>query len=193
MKLYKKLMAAALAGVMALSLLTGCGSAVNKKEFLDYLNDSKALSRNSNYDETGVKTIEEGDSTLAKEVLKKVKTYAENHTYENMTTPAAAAQAALASIGDYDETRDDYANIKSIVPKDTKDAYYISYARVVNYQSKDGKNASDAMTAQRMPTPVQLNKIEDRTTLGDKAVASIANETIGGEVFLVVVYVQAAK
>ena len=69
MKLYKKLMAAALAGVMALSLLTGCGSAVNKKEFLDYLNDSKALSRNSNYDETGVKTIEEGDSTLAKEVL----------------------------------------------------------------------------------------------------------------------------
>lgn len=193
MKLYKKLMAAALAGVMALSLLTGCGSAVNKKEFLDYLNDSKALSRNSSYEETGIKTIEEGDSALAQEVLKKVKTYAENHTYENMTTSAAAAQTALASVGDYDETNDDYANIKSIVPKDTKDAYYISYTRVVNYQSKDGKNASDAMTAQRMTTPVQLNKIEDRTTLGDKAVASIANETIGGEVFLVVVYVQAAK
>ena len=34
MKMFKKLMAIALAGVMALAVLTGCGSSLNEKELI---------------------------------------------------------------------------------------------------------------------------------------------------------------
>ena len=40
MKMFKKLMAVALAGVLALTVLTGCGSSVDRKEFVRYLNDN---------------------------------------------------------------------------------------------------------------------------------------------------------
>ena len=39
MKLFKKLMAVALAGVMALTILTGCGASFDKKEMIAMLND----------------------------------------------------------------------------------------------------------------------------------------------------------
>ena len=40
MKMFKKLMAVALAGVMALAVLTGCGTSVNEKEIIKILNDT---------------------------------------------------------------------------------------------------------------------------------------------------------
>lgn len=40
MKMFKKLMAIALAGVMALAVLTGCGSSLNEKELIKQMNDS---------------------------------------------------------------------------------------------------------------------------------------------------------
>lgn len=40
MKMFKKLMAIALAGVMALAVLTGCGTSVNEKEIIKIFNDS---------------------------------------------------------------------------------------------------------------------------------------------------------
>ena len=39
MKMFKKLMAVALAGVMALAVLTGCGSTLNEKELIKQMND----------------------------------------------------------------------------------------------------------------------------------------------------------
>lgn len=39
MKMFKKLMAVALAGVMALAVLTGCGSSLNEKELIKMMND----------------------------------------------------------------------------------------------------------------------------------------------------------
>ena len=39
MKMFKKLMAIALAGVMALAVLTGCGSSLNEKELIKQMND----------------------------------------------------------------------------------------------------------------------------------------------------------
>lgn len=39
MKLFKKLMAAALVGAMALTMLTGCGSTINKKEIIAVMED----------------------------------------------------------------------------------------------------------------------------------------------------------
>lgn len=40
MKLFKKLMAAALVGAMALTMLTGCGSTINKKEIIAVMEDT---------------------------------------------------------------------------------------------------------------------------------------------------------
>lgn len=40
MKMFKKLMAVALAGVMALAVLTGCGTSVNEKEVIKIFNDT---------------------------------------------------------------------------------------------------------------------------------------------------------
>ena len=40
MKMFKKLMAIALAGVMALAVLTGCGTSVNEKEIIRIFNDT---------------------------------------------------------------------------------------------------------------------------------------------------------
>ena len=40
MKMFKKLMAVALAGVMAMAVLTGCGSSLNEKEVIAVINDA---------------------------------------------------------------------------------------------------------------------------------------------------------
>ena len=170
-------------------MFTGCAT-VNKKSLVDYLNDSKVLAKVGTTD-TGIATIEEGDGALAREVLNKVATYAKNHTVKNYTTEASAAAGALGSLH---YTEGDYAHIDSIVPKDTKDAYYVAYAQLTNYKSDEYQSKSYYLMANSMQyTAVALNKIEDMTTLGDKAVASIASKNIGGETFVVAVFVQAAK
>lgn len=203
MKLFKKLMATALAGVMALSMMTGCAAKVNDNEIVAYLNDSKAFEYASvkvhdevyghdywDHVETGIKTAEQGDSTTAREVLKKVKTYAENHTYDGAygrRSIEEAAEQALDSVHG-----DDYAKIAKIAA-DSKDAYYLAFTKVNEFKSNELKNQQDSIIAQSLTDFVQLNSIGDRTTLGDKAVASIATEKIGEDTFVVVVLVQAAK
>lgn len=42
MKLFKKLMAVALAGAMALAVLTGCAATLDKRELISYLNDTNS-------------------------------------------------------------------------------------------------------------------------------------------------------
>lgn len=182
MKMFKKLMAVALAGVMALTVLTGCAGAVNKKDAIAYLNDTKALA------DYGVKTIEAGDSALAKEVLSKVKTYAENHANKHVTE-VTYAENALHSL--YED--DDVAGIiKAIVPDKTEDAYYLAYAIMPELKSKEMQNQRDYMIAQELEDNiVELNGVDEN--LGDKAVASIASTKIGDDTFVVVVFVQAKK
>lgn len=195
MKLFKKLMAVALAGAMALTVLTGCGSVVNERELVATLNDMKALKKVWDYEEyvddgveTGVKTITRGSSALANQVLNKVKTYLETH-------PDSYNNAKSLLVDAYDPSSDD-AKIRSIVPKDSKDAYYLAFLRVNEYQSEEFKNNKAGYMAQQLMGSgvCALNHIEDRTgTLGDNAVASVASAEIAGNTYLVVVFVQAAK
>lgn len=193
MKLFKKLMAVALAGAMALTVLTGCGSVVNERELVATLNDMKALEEVWDYEEyedveTGVKTITRGSSALANQVLNKVKTYLETHPDSNNN--------AKSLLEDASNPRWDEAKIRSIVPKDSKDAYYLAFLRVNEYQSEEFKNNKAGYMAQQLMyhNACTLNHIEDRTgTLGDNAVASVASAEIAGNTYLVVVFVQAAK
>lgn len=176
MKLFKKLMAVALASVMALTLLAGCATPVNKNELVNIMNDSKV------YERYGIKTVEEGSNALAKEVAQKAKTYVENHN--NSTADAAFIYARSAS--------NDIAGIRSIVPKDTEDAYYLAYTRVTRLQSEEYKSNPAMLAMQGLSSLYSLNDV-DETKLGDKAVASITTQKIGDYDYMIVVLVQAKK
>lgn len=179
MKLFKKLMAVALAGAMVLTLFTGCAASVNKNELLKTLNDAKA------YKDYGIETIEAGDSTLAKNAASKAKDFIANH-------PDSVAEEAFYRAWNEE---DDVAGIRSIVPKDTKDAYYLTFERLTKAQSEEYKAQSAAYVALHLEELIGLNKLnrEQIKQLGDKATASITTQKIGDYEYLVVVLVQAAK
>ena len=191
MKMIKKLMAVALAGVMALTVLTGCAGTLNKKEYINILNDMKVLGQ-------GV-TIEQGDSALAKEALSKAKVYAENHSQDlyptvDMCAVNALSDAALVIDDHGVDHNGDCAKIRSIVPTDTKDQYRLLWAVVDEYKSKEFQNNQEflnTMMTQMYSNGAKLNKTE--AELGDTATASIATQKIGDTTFLVIVLVQAAK
>lgn len=182
MKMLKKLMAVALAGVMALTVLTGCAGAVNKKDIVNTLNDLAKIS-GEEY------TIEQGDDALARNALSKVKTYAENHNRGVYTTIEQSAMYALSSV-----SGDDLADIKSIVPEKAKDQYTFMWTTLDEYQSKAFKNNESMVNVVKLAynSDVKLNDI-DPDTLGKTATASIATQKIGDTTFLVIVLVQAAK
>lgn len=182
MKMFKKLMAVALAGVMALTVLTGCAGTINKKEYVNVLNDLIKVS-GKDY------TVEQGSDKLAKEVLAKVEVYAENHNRGERYTKTAVAYEVLQNLDHRDP-----ADIKAIVPKDAKDQYSLMWTQLNDYESKAFKNNESAANVIRMAmgNECELNEV-DEDKLGTTATASIATQKIGEATFLVIVLVQAAK
>lgn len=185
MKMFKKLMAVALAGVMALTVLTGCAGTINKKEYVNVLNDLIKVS-GKDY------TVEQGSDKLAKEVLAKVEVYAENHNRGEMRTKTAVAYEVLWNLTD--RGVNDYADIKAIVPDGAKDQYTLMWTQLNDYESKAFKNNESAANVIRMAmgNSRELNEV-DEEKLGTTATASIATQKIGEATFLVIVLVQAAK
>lgn len=185
MKMFKKLMAVALAGVMALTVLTGCAGTINKKEYVNVLNDLIKVSGED-------LTVEQGSDKLAKEVLAKVEVYAENHNRGEMRTKTAVAYDVLQDLTYRDV--DDADIIKAIVPDDAKDQYTLMWTQLNDYESKAFKNNESAVNVVKMAmgNSCVLNEIDDEK-LGTTATASIAAQKIGEATFLVIVLVQAAK
>lgn len=184
MKMFKKLMAVALAGVMALTVLTGCAGTINKKEYVNVLNDLIKVS-GKDY------TVEQGSDKLAKEVLAKVEVYAENHNRGEMQTKTATAYEVLQ---DLTRRNDDYADIKAIVPDGAKDQYTLMWTQLNDYESKAFENNESTVNVIKMAMGNSrvLNEV-DEEKLGNTATASIAAQKIGEATFLVIVLVQAAK
>lgn len=189
MKMFKKLMAVAVAGVMALTVLTGCaGNVVNKKDIVNTMNDA------FKYADLDV-TVEQGSDKLAKDVLAKTAAYAKDHThkmnyYDGVVTAEEAAVYALCN-AEYDE--DDDAGIRdAVLPKDTKDQYTLMYAALDEYESKAFKdNQSLAVLVKTMMNrSIRLNNVEAKAKT---ITASIATQKIGDTTFLVIVTVQAEK
>lgn len=185
MKMFKKLMAVALAGVMALTVLTGCAGTINKKEYVNVLNDLIKVS-GKDY------TVEQGSDKLAKEVLAKVEVYAENHNRGEMRTKTAVAYDVLQDLTYRDV--DDADIIKAIVPDGAKDQYTLMWTQLNDYESKAFKNNESAVNVVKMAmgNSCELNEV-DAEKLGTTATASIATQKIGEATFLVIVLVQAAK
>ena len=151
MKMFKKLMAIALAGIMALAVLTGCGSALNEKELIKQMNDQLTVNSMTNSSYKGFKEFKadkEMDAkaeTIAKKVAEKAKTQAEIET-------------VLKS--------DDVKNI--LVGKDDTNVYKVSYVKSVSFGSKYYKTNKDMF---------DLGVIENNATRYYNSTALVGRET----------------
>ena len=151
MKMFKKLMAIALAGVMALAILTGCGSALNEKELIKQMNDQLTVNSMVNSSYKGFKEFKadkEMDAkaaTIAKKVAEKAKTQAEIKT-------------VLAS----DEMKE------IVLGKDDTNVYMVSYVKSVSFGSKYYKTNKDS---------IDLSVIENNATRYYDSTALVGRET----------------
>lgn len=174
MKMFKKLMAVALAGVMALAVLTGCGTSLNEKELIKQMNDQLTFASMidpSYKDFKEFKADKEMDAkaeTIAKKVAEKAKTQAEIVT-------------VLKS--------DDVKNI--LVGKDDTNIYEVSYVKSVSFGSKYYKTNKDMVDLQVIDE--NATRYFDSTALVGRetkdAVVGVgfADATVGGSVYTIVV------
>ena len=195
MKLFKKLMAVALAGAMALTVLTGCGSVVNQKELFSVIKDVTPGMTN------GEGEIVQGDGTFAKQAFNLTKTYAENHQSsikEQMNDEYAIHQ--IVSDADVSDSRKtDVAGLRAIVPAGSRDAYYVSCAEVKDYQSKfmtekQMNELAISLIDMQMQGSVQINQTRaDHGDLGNTATVHLYSGQIAEKNYVFMVTVVAAK
>lgn len=174
MKMFKKLMAVALAGVMALAVLTGCGTSLNGKELIKQMNDQLTYTSMvdpsfKNYKEFKAdKEMDAKAETIAKKVAEKAKTQAEIVT-------------VLKS--------DDVKNI--LVGKDDTNIYEVSYVKSVSFGSKYYQTNKDMVDLQVIDENAKEHF--DSTALVGREVkdavvgVGFADATVGGSVYTIVV------
>ena len=190
MKLFKKLMAVALAGAMALTMLTGCGSVVNQKELFSVIKDATQQMTN------GEGEIVQGDGSLAKQAFNLTKTYAENHQ-SFIKEHMGDMDAVWAIVLDADVSEDynkDIAGLRAIVPAGSRDAYYVSCAEVKDYQSKfmtENQMFELAMNLTLKQGRVQLN--ENWGPLGNTMTVHLYSGQIAEKNYVFMVAVIAAE
>lgn len=170
MKMFKKLMAIALAGVMALAVLTGCGTSLNEKEIIKQMNDDLKFGAayGSAYDKYKEFKADKEMGAKAVTIAKKV---AEN----------AKDQAGIKTV----LQSDDMKNI--LVGKDDTNVYKVSYVKSVSYGSKYYQTHKDSYDL----TVLWLNAIshndEGREVKDAVVGVGFADATVGGSVYTIVV------
>lgn len=195
MKLFKKLMAVALAGAMALTVLTGCGSVVNQKELFSVVKDVIQGVTN------GEKEIVQGDGSLAKQAFNLTKTYAENHQSSLNESPyskyAIQRIVSSADVSNHYSYNTDMAGLRAIVPAGSRDAYYVSCAEVKDYQSKymtENQMLELASDLMQMHGSVQINQNRaDYGDLGNTMTIHLYSGRIAEKNYVFMVAVVAAK
>lgn len=122
MKMFKKLMAVALAGVMALAVLTGCGTSVNEKEVIKIFNDTLKTA-------AAEKALTEKDVKIASvkadsDMKAKAQSVAKIMATDEKTTWKDQRDAKLTEIQ------------KAVAGDDTTNTYMVGFAPKVKYDSK---------------------------------------------------------
>ena len=154
MKLFKRLMAVALAGMMALTVLTGCSS-VNEKEFVAILNDALKTPLAAKYvEEFSIKEFKAADSDV------------------NHKTAAVAEIVRNAKVNEgegIDEVltakHDDIKN--ALVGKNDTNKYIVSYATKVAYGSKLFQTFDDGLDVVEVFKNMEHNSFADES-MGDR-------------------------
>ena len=165
MKMFKKLMAVALAGVMALVVLTGCASnAVSTKEIMANITDNNPVSIRGR--SVTLKSAAEDDAVKVMQIL----------------------QAYKAAHKDAEEDRDFAPCLPDIMEKlDIKENEYVGISRVKieTYQSKTIKEMQNAQIASALTAPQTLRSgnFED----GAEGTISMKIDKIGDDTYIIAV------
>ena len=165
MKMFKKLMAVALAGVMALVVLTGCASnAVSTKEIMANITDNNPVSIRGR--SVTLKSAAEDDAVKVMQIL----------------------QAYKAAHKDAEEDRDFAPCLPDIMEKlDIKENEYVGISRVKieTYQSKTIKEMQNAQIASALTAPqaLQPGNFED----GAEGTISMKIDKIGDDTYIIAV------
>ena len=188
MKMFKKLMAIALAGVMALAVLTGCGSSLNEREIINILNDAaKSPMAKSAMADAGVTkdiTFKAADSELNGKAK-------------------AVAGIVEENIGEKDTIESIFRNKKVAITKaligedqSDKNQYIVSYATKVKYDSKFMNTMKDALDIvevfSNMDKGVSACGMTEFETTGDAWVA-FKDVNVNGNTYTIVVMKMATK
>lgn len=174
MKMFKKLMAIALAGVMALAVLTGCGSSLNEKELIKQMNDQLkygAAFGSTSSTHYGQYKEFKADKEMGAKAVTIAKKVAEN----------AKDQAGIKNVLESDD-------VKSIlVGKDDTNVYHVSYVKSVSYGSKYYQTNKDLCDLNVLWSNAISHNAEGREMKDAVVGVGFADATVGGSVYTIVV------
>ena len=191
MKLFKKVLAAALAGVLALSVLTGCNNSAATVKMVDALNDwSKVYGIDITFEKGDealqaqvnalVKIVDEAGKDIdfkdAKDFEDVYNTFMENDAAK-LKLGAWAAQFKKANIGDGSPLYEyGFADISATLSaSSSKNIYY----------AEQLMNASDAINP---PETEWGHHGESNWTVGDKCYVAVATGEINGKKYMVALF-----
>lgn len=189
MKLFKKVLAMALASALALTLLVGCGKDNGKTTFtvVDYLNDTAAM-----YGEDGTFKADTALDTNAKNAV----TVLQN-------SGAKTVEELLEKLYDDDALR--AAFVKAVSGGDTKNVYQIGDVLIQSYITDAAKDYEGLHQAELLfqtknrnvvyaPDAVKkdYNRV-DEDKLESTAYVGTATMSLGGKTYLVAVFRTAGK
>lgn len=178
MKMFKKLMAVALAGVMALAVLTGCGTSVNEKEVIKIFNDTlKTTAALEALDKKDVKI----ESVKADSDMKaKAQSVAKIMATDEKTTWKEQFNAKMTEIQ------------KAVAGDDTTNEYMVGVAPKVKYDSKLYNTLDSGIDALSIIVKsVTFNSVKENTEYeeidGAVSLIGFADTTINGTTYTVAV------
>ena len=191
MKLFKKVLAAALAGVLALSVLTGCNNSAATVTMVDALNDwSKVYGEGVTFEKGNedlqnqvnalVKIVDEAGKDIdfkdAKNIYDVYNAFMENDAAK-LKLGAWAAQFKKANIGDGSPLYEyGFADISATLSaSSSKNIYY----------AEQLMNASDAINP---PETEWGHHGESNWTVGDKCYVAVATGEINGKKYMVALF-----
>lgn len=175
MKMFKKLMAVALAGVLALTVLTGCGASFNRKELIAVFNDMTAM--------TGLNKVEFTDAGTdqADKVIPLVQ-----KAYDETDEDKKADFDPMKAL--YNQEDYAYTEVKKAlgITDETKDQYSFSIVKVRQYNSQYNQDhATMMLAAEIMSTRRPLNRVNAD---GNKGTVSMNTVNLGGSEYMVAVF-----
>lgn len=174
MKMFKKLMAVALAGVMALAVLTGCGTSVNEKEIIKIFNDTlKTAAAGEAMKEKDVKIYSvKADSDMKA----KAQSVAEIMATDEKTTWKDQRDAKKTEIQ------------KAVAGDDTTNGYLVGFAPKVKYDSKLYNTLDSGIDALSIiKNSIPFTNPEYEAIDGAVSLIGFADTTINGTTYTVAV------
>ena len=179
MKMFKKLMAVALAGVMALALLAGCANkvvAVSESEILAAMTDRNPYTWHTSKGEVKV-TYKAADSAEAAKVVKFLQSYvAENKDAKLVTN----------NLANYDVIRENRNALKEAlgVTNETKDVVFVNWVKVEDYKGQYNQEYQSVQLANKLVVGSALNGADVK---GGEGTVSVKMDKIGSDTYVVCV------